>query len=340
MKILILNIYQGGVLRGAERFVDEFSRRLKKNHNTIVVSGGQKQVKRWPILWRFFLDPSGIRICIFTLKNISKILKDRPDIVIPLNSGWMPFWIRLVTWLYGGKMVITGHAGIGWDDRVNLWSFPNVFVAISEKAEKWAMKANPFLRVVYIPHGIDMNVFNPVGSKLKTGLKEPIILCVGALEKNKRIDLVIKAVAKVEGASLLVVGDGELRTKLAKLGKNLMGDRFRLTKASFDEMSKIYRTADLFTLVSMPQYSFEMVLLEAMATNLPVVATNDPIRKEIVGNAGILVEPTEIEKYTRAIKEALDKDWRNKPRKQAEKYDWDKIVKKYEGLFIGLPENE
>ena len=53
------------------------------------------------------------------------------DIVIPVDGGWEPAFIRIATWIYGGKMVISGQSGKGWDDRNNLWSFPNVFISIS-----------------------------------------------------------------------------------------------------------------------------------------------------------------------------------------------------------------
>jgi len=73
-----------------------------------------------------------------------------------------------------------------------------------------------------------------------------------------------------------------------------------------------------------------------MATGLPVVATNDPIRHEIVGDAGILVDPTNTEEYAEALQKALDTNWGNKPRKQAEKFSWDEIAEKYDNLFKEL----
>lgn len=336
MKIVFLNIYQNVVDRGAEAFVSELSKRLQKNHKVDIFSEKTLLLKRWPILWRLFLDPQSLSIGWFTLKNLSKIWKEKPDIVVPLNGGWQPAFIRLVTWLYGGKMVIAGQSGIGWDDRNNLWSFPNYFVALSSKALRWANKANPLVKSKYIPNGVDLEKFNPSGSKYKTKLKKPIILCVGALTSSKRIDLTIKAVAKLKNVSLLVVGDGSMKSQLKSLGKKLLGKRFRLIKASFEKMPEIYRVADIFTLVPEGSEAFGIVYVEAMATNLPVVAFDDEQRKEIVGNAGMFVDPTDIEKYSKTLDMTLKKEWGDKPRKQAEKFDWEKIVGKYERLFMSL----
>src|SRR3990167_7473740 len=105
MKIAFLNIFQGGVERGAETFVSELSERLKKNHEVVVFEGKKKLLPRWPILWRLFLDPQGLAVAGFTLGLISKLWKAKFDIVVPLNGGWQPAFVRIVTWLYGGKMV-------------------------------------------------------------------------------------------------------------------------------------------------------------------------------------------------------------------------------------------
>ena len=106
MKIAFLNVYQNTVDRGAETFVSELSKRLQKDHDVDILSGRRLLPKRWPILWRFFIDPQGLLIAWFTLKKLSKIWREKYDIIISLNGGWQPAFIRIATWLYGGKMVI------------------------------------------------------------------------------------------------------------------------------------------------------------------------------------------------------------------------------------------
>jgi glycosyltransferase involved in cell wall biosynthesis len=336
MKLAFINIYQNLVDRGAETFVKEVSERLSKKHEVKIFSGEKIPPARWPILWRLFIDPQGLTVAWFTLKLIPKILKEKYDVVIPLNGGWQAAIVRIVAWLNGSKMVISGQSGVGWDDRNNLWCFPNTFAAISSFAKKWAKRANPFVKSVYIPNGVDTKKFKPEGGKIEIDLKKPIILCVGALTKTKRIDLVIKAVSKIKDASLLIVGKGDQEEKLQMLGTKLLGDRFRITSFPHEKMPEVYRAGDIFTLVSEPYYSFENVLVEAMATNIPVVANNDPIRREIVGKAGILVNPKNIEEYSVALQEALTKNWGDMPREQAKKFDWDKIAEEYKELINNL----
>jgi glycosyltransferase involved in cell wall biosynthesis len=355
MKIAILSFYSGHNLRGVERWTRELAERLSKNHALTVYQNWPQRKEssyksvaigidfdfghKWSspgFLSRFFLDYKSREKAIFALKVLPWLWRGRFDVVIPTDGGWEPAFVRILSWLSLTKMVIVGHSGMGWDDRNNLWCFPDTFVALSSQAKEWAKRANPFVKVEYIPDGVDINQFKPLAKKREFNLKKPVVLCVGALVSSKRIGLTIKAVARLKGVSLLVAGDGRDRKKLLAMGEKLLGKGFKLKQFDFEEMPEVYRAADVFSIASMPYYSFEMVLLEAMATNLPVVVNDDPVRREIVGEAGILVEPEDTDAYAEALEKALKSDWGNKPRKQAEKFSWDKVIKKYEKLFTSL----
>lgn len=354
-KIAFLNVSQGVVDRGAETFVKEVATRLSASHTVVVFQSGDASGKekyrvcQIPTKWdwsnksgmgtiraRFFIDYWSRQIAYFTLKLLPQIFKERFDIVIPVNGGWQPALVRIATWLYGGKMVISGQSGIGWDDRNNLWCFPNRFIALSFFAKDWAKRVNPFVKIEHIPNGVDLKKFSSKGSIFRVGLAKPLVLCVGALTPTKRIDLTIKAVAELKNASLLVVGDGDLKEALQRLGNRLLGNRFKILKLPFEKMPEVYRAADVFTIPSESYYSFEIVLAEAMASGLPVVANDDPIRKEIAGDVGILVDPTKTKEYSLSLRKALKTNWGDKPRRQAEKFDWDKIAIQYEELFNSL----
>jgi glycosyltransferase involved in cell wall biosynthesis len=233
-------------------------------------------------------------------------------------------------------MIVSGQSGMGWDDRINLYSFPDAFVALSSKALSWAKKVNPFVKSVYIPNGVDLEKFTI--SNLQFTNRPKTILCVGAATEQKRLDLAINAAATLDNVNLLVAsGGGDLKDKIYDLGiKNLGKERFKMISVPFNKMPEIYRVADVFTLPSSSSESFGNVLVEAMASNLPIVATDDPIRREIVGDAGIFVDTTNINEYAKALETALKTNWEDKPRRQAEKFSWDEIAKKYEELFKNL----
>ncbi len=128
-----------------------------------------------------------------------------------------------------------------------------------------------------------------------------------------------------------------LRDKILDYGLKKLGkERFELISVPYQKMPEVYRGADVFTLPSKSSEAFGNVLVEAMASGLPVVATDDPIRREIVGDAGILVDPTNVDSYSSALREALSKDWGGLPRKQAENFSWDIIADNYISLLSSL----
>src|SRR5258708_1094361 len=300
MKIAILNIYQDKHNRGTETFVTELSKRLSTDFDIDVISK----------------------------VNYLKILTGNYDLVIPTNGRSQVFITRLICWLSGAKMLVSGHSGPGADDKWNLLCFPNRFVALNEFQKEWGHKFNSFVKIVKIPNGVDLEKFNTKIKPAKIDLPHPIILSVGALEEGKRLDLLIKAVSKTK-ASLLVVGRGKFKKEFLEMGDKLLKNRFKIMNFEYCEMPGVYRAADLFTYPTVPWESFGLVLVEGMASGLAVVATDDPIRREIVGDAGLYVNPQNTEEYAKTLERALNTKWGEKPRKQAEKFSWDEISKRY-----------
>ena len=312
MRIAILSRYQNTISRGAESFVTELSSHLAKNNSVDVLSDS---------------DTDSLR----------KILKGKYDIVMPINGRLESLRASLGRVLGGYKLVIVGESGVGRDDIWNIAvSKPDAFIALTDYMADWAKRWAWGTKVVKIPNGVDTNKFKPSGEKLKINLKKPIVISVGALTLNKHHERTISALEKLPDVSLLIVGKGELEQDLDRLAKERLGDRFKIISAPFEDLPKIYRSADLFVLPSWDREAFGIVYIEAMASGLPVVAPDDSPRREIVGPAGILVDVTNQKKYALAIEEALNRDWKGIPRQQAENFSWDKIAEKYERLFKGL----
>lgn len=350
MRIAILSFYSGHNVRGVETWVSEFTSKLSPkydvkiyqnfpevtNPNTIVTNlkvDLKRDIERQGLVKKLFLDYWSLMIAKWTVHILTDLWKHKPDIVIPTNGGWQVALIRLVTWVYGGKMVIVGHSGKGWDERNNLWSFPDVFVALTQSSKKWAYGVNPFIKVEVIPDGVNLIKFIKTGSSISLGLPKPIVLAVGALEESKRLDLTIEAVSNLKNVSLLIIGNGPEQNSLEKLGRDKLGKRFMIKSVKYDEIPKYYRACDVFTLASAMSEAFGIVYIEAMASGLSVVATDDDMRKEIIGDAGVLVDPTNTDDYVKALQMALKTKWGNKPRLQAEKFSWDKVIEKYDRLF-------
>lgn len=341
MKIAFLNYYQAN--RGLETFVQELSSRLSKNHRVLIFKGRQDTASvRDPISprQRLFLDADSIKICKWTLKNLYRLKNFKPDVVIPTNGGWQALIISIFTKLTGARMIIAGQSGPGWDDRWNLLVKPSVFVALTQKQRRWAVKATPWFKhkIVRIPNGVDLEKFNPAGKEIKLKLEKPIILVTAATVPSKRVEQGIAAVSRLKQGSLLLLGNGPQNKKTDEIGYKLLGKtRYQRLAVPFVQMPNYYRSADLFSLCSVSTEAFGIVYLEAMATGLACVATDDTSRREIIGKAGIFVKnPDDSNEYSLALKKALKKTWGDLPQKQAQKFSWDRIAQKYEKLILCL----
>lgn len=315
MKIVFLSRYQNAVNRGAETFVFELSKRLSKNFKVDILTGKDAD-------------------------DIYKIVKGNYDILIPMNGRMQSLKTSLGRIIGEYKLLITGQSGIGRDDIWNILLKPDVFVALTGYQKQWAKKWAWGSKVVKIPNGIDLEKFSPKGNKIELDLARPIILSVGALTWYKHHGRVIKAVAKMPGSSLLIVGDGPEKNKLESLGRRLLNKRFKIIKVNYKDMPAVYRSCDLFTLPSWDREAFGIVYLEAMASGLGVVAPDDSTRHEIIDDAGLFAEVTNPQKYALAIEEALKTDWKIKVRTQVAKFSWDKVAKQYEDLLENMLKNE
>lgn len=340
MKIAFLNIYNGVVERGSEIFVKELATQLSFNHKVCVFQSGAKtdefyQVKQ--IVSIPYANNQGLiydfLVLVFTIKSLKRLWNERYDWLIPINGRWQVILCRIFRFLKGGNILISGHAGVGFEDKFNIVvGKPDVFIALSKDARKWAEVYTKKLE--YIPNGVNISLFNIKSKPMPLSLKSPIVICVSALLPYKRVDLTIKALSKLKNVSLLLIGDGPLKKEVEKLGQNLLNGRFKLlSRVSHEDITPYYKIAKIFTLVSKNSEAFGLVYLEALASNIAVVAPDDINRREIIGNAGLFCNPENIEEYANAIQDALNIDWKDKPRIQAEKYSWDKIAKKYEEVL-------
>lgn len=356
MKIIFLNFYSGLVNRGGETFVSELAGRLTSQNEVYVFQGGDpigtekyhvievnipkptsSPLPVTHLLRRLFLDEYKLKELFFTLKSLPKLFSLKPNIIIPLNSGWQALILSIYSHFFGSKLVIAGQSGPGWDDRWNLLMKPDLFVALTEYQKQWAEKASIWKTLVTkIPNGVDLHQFSSKGDKAKIKLKSPVILCVAASNKAKRVIETVEAVSRTK-SSLLLLGQGEMDNKINKVGANLLKERFLHLSVTHDEMPKYYRAADLFTLCSESSEAFGIVYLEAMAAGLGCVGTDDPSRREIIGKAGMYIkDPGNLEEYSGVLEKSLTMNWQKFAQEQAKKFSWDNISIKYQEKLIEL----
>lgn len=267
------------------------------------------------------------------------LLHQKPDLIFPNNDYGGLAMAAFVRALTGIPILFTEHCGLLADGKCltrNLRFQPDRLVVFNPPTAKFAQTIKSQQAVNIIPNGVDSTRFTPEGNKLDFNLPKPIVLCVAWLNRNshKRIELAIAAVARLPQASLLLCGDGPDRDYFQELGNKILGsERFALHYSNYEQMPEVYRSADVFTLPSLNE-PFGLAYLEAMASGLPVVATDDEMRHYIIGDGGLVCDVTNPESYADTIAQALNHNWGNKPRQQALKFNWDAIALNYRDAIL------
>jgi glycosyltransferase involved in cell wall biosynthesis len=174
--------------------------------------------------------------------------------------------------------------------------------------------------VIYL--GIDHDKFKVIKNsrqKLeKYGIENECInvLYVGSEMPRKNLQTLIKAFyklkKKIPNARLIKLGEHQapearerLKTLIKKLG--LQNDVVFTGYVPEEDLPLFYTAADLFVQPSLYE-GFGLPVLEAMACGTSVVSSNATSLPEVVGNAGIMVDPIDVDGFVKAMYEVLTND--------------------------------
>jgi len=159
-----------------------------------------------------------------------------------------------------------------------------------------------------IYNGIDHDVFRPLPRKRHGKIR---IGYLGGLDGRKNVGLLIDAFRRLQEER------GDIELHVAGGGRNLEPFRSLNVKNAFfygqtnpEKATDFYNNLDIFVMPSL-QEGFGMMTLEAMSCGVPVVGVSRSSTPEIIGDAGVLVEP-EREEMAKAISKLVD----NKKRRE------------------------
>jgi len=200
--------------------------------------------------------------------------------------------------------------------------------------------------ITTIHNGVDINIFKP---NLKNNIREElsipeeniIILYVGRLSRVKGIEYLIESFKRVnskyKNLTLLIVGDGELRTVCKRMCRGYNNIIFTGTRT---DINKVMSSADIFVLPSLSE-GCPNAVLEASASGLSVIATKVGAVPELVENnkTGFVVTPKNVEELREKIQILIDddelrKEMGRKARKYMEKnFSWKKTANKLDRFY-------
>jgi glycosyltransferase involved in cell wall biosynthesis len=136
------------------------------------------------------------------------------------------------------------------------------------------LRARGFRNVVLWPRGVDTGQFHPRAVDL--GLPRPVFLCVGRVAVEKNLEAFLEL--DLPGTKV-IVGDGPARAALARKYPQAVF----LGARQGEELAQAYAAADVFVFPSKTD-TFGLVLLEALASGLPVAAFPVTGPRDVIGN--------------------------------------------------------
>ncbi|MGZ8459933.1 MAG: glycosyltransferase family 4 protein [Candidatus Deferrimicrobiaceae bacterium] len=191
-----------------------------------------------------------------------------------------------------------------------------------------------------------------VRSRYGIAPSEVVILFVGMNFEVKGLDAILRAVARAKSLRpdaalrLLVVGrgnDGKYRSLASSLG---IGDSVVFAGAHAEGVEEFYLASDLFMMLSAFD-TFGMVVLEAMASRLPVIVSANVGAKDLVeeGVIGfVLPDRLDVDDAAGKILLLLDENRRaamgEAGRRTAERHSWDRLAKEVAGVYDDCEMNE
>ncbi len=246
----------------------------------------------------FFVNGSTGRIILFIGKSRTKKILDNYNFdIIHFQEPFVPFLSHEIIKYSKSTNIATFHANFNSNLFYKLsrgflyplWKRLHGKIAVSPSAKRSIAKYFNG-EVEIIPNGVSIKRFKRKNKKIKKYDDKKInILFVGRIEKRKGLIYLLesykKLLTKYENIRLIIVGRGPLLNLYKKfVGKNKLQDVHFEGFVSIKDLPRYYSSADIFCSPAIFGESFGIVLLEAMATGIPVVAFDIPGYNDVVSN--------------------------------------------------------
>ncbi|GEM_PF-2193864 len=315
----------------------------------------------------FLLRLSETLFGLLSIKKINKINSVKKVDIIHAHTVFTGLPLTLLKSFLpkSSKLIYTSHNPAWTVERKNM----DVFNRIILKMEGYIIKNSDFVTTVSdtmreniiketkinkakikrIYNFVDLKKFSPnkKGFKEKLGITGPMVLFVGKLIPNKGVEYLIRSAAIVKrdvpNVKYVLVGpmsfEYQGENKWINLVKKLgLEDTIIFTGAlSDEELPYAYASADVFCFPTLKE-SFGIVLIEAMASGLPIITSKLDTLMEVVKDASILVDPYNVHNISDKVSDLLkSKKIRTKLIKSSllnsRKFNTKKTINEYSKLY-------
>lgn len=359
MKIALVSPYDFAYPGGVTAHISHLAYQFQREGHTVRVLAPSSQppdsigVDYLYPLGRPVPVPSGgsiarISLSVWLGRRIRQLLEQERFDIVHLHEPLAPFLPMCVLYLSRSVNVGTFHAYHGsnrlyWLTRRPLTPLFHRLqgrIAVSKPAMEFVSRYFPGDYRI-IPNGIDVDHFaRPVAPIPDFWDGRRNLLFVGRLEKRKGLKYLLGAFSRLKwdypDLRLIVVGPGQPDGESCRLmGERNVRDVVFVGPVPYRDLPRYYHSAHIFCSPATGKESFGIVLLEAMATGRPLVATDIPGYASVVrhGVEGLLVPPGDEEALAGAIRTLLDNPQLQavmgaRGRMRAQEFRWERVAQR------------
>jgi len=358
----------GGAEMGAVRLIQSFEN-TELTHSICSISSNVSMEKLLPARINCYsLGLNGRSYTAFI--PLLRLLRSTRTDIAHVNNLAPWFDVAVASKLAGCRCIETFHGVEGERIKFPGWrrgllrtacALSSRVTAVSESSKDLLLKLSGIKgdKIKVLPNGVDTDLFSPPASqdekrkmRIKYNLPQNgfLVGCVSALRPVKDHEGLIKAfslfmsnnqsIVKQKNANLVLVGDGPLASELRLYSRQLgIGEKV-IFMGRHNDIHKILQALDAFILNSKTE-GMSYAILEAMASGLPVIATNVGANTELIhhGTEGYLYSPGDLKSLTGYIGELIRNEaYLLKMKEAARKkivnvYSINKMVSSYKDLY-------
>jgi phosphatidylinositol alpha-mannosyltransferase len=358
VRILLACPYAWEAPGGVQVHVRQLSSHLReRGHETLIVAPGREpsaepgvRIVGKPVRVPYQGTVAPISFSPGSFRRVGEALRSfRPE-VVHAHEPLTPSAAMFATFRARVPVVATFHAHAERSGLLTatapalrpLWRRLRVRIAVSEAAARFVQnRFGDGLRI--IPNGCDTELFAGAepAEDLPPGRR---VLWVGRLDPQKGFGVAVRAfaelAAEVPDVVFVVAGDGRDRNAVASVAPDVRARVVMLGTVPHDHLPRYHAAADAFVAPALGQESFGVVLVEAMAAGLPIVATDISGYREVVRPdvEGLLVPTDDPPAVAAALRRVLtDRELADRlghaGRARAELFRWPVVVEQIESAY-------
>lgn len=340
MKILLISPTQSGI-GGTAQHVQGLKKFLEQKNNQVEIISSENT---------FIIPVKGLKNPSFMISSLLKAkFKKNQDIVHAHN---IPSALAMKN--TSGKKILSIHGIFSKQiDELHGKTTGSLSEKYEHDALEWADAITVISKEAYdhysklghavfqVPNGINVSSF-PCNEDRRY---EKQLIFAGRLSKEKGIDMLIEIAKKLSSdVHLIILGNGPEENKIQNLDKSQENIHY-LGYQPKEKTLSLISGSDILIQPSIME-GISSTILESMAANTPVIATNVGGNGELIETEknGILVEPNDVLNFNKQIdllinNEELRKSLANQAQKTVEKYDWNQVGNLYLNIYESVLNN-